>query len=99
MKSRRLMQPAPGLTTRLILFKVQPSRHAVGPPKSSVAKSACAPDSGPCAHTCYVELAFDVTKDEACARHWRVHQHKILGASSFAMRGCSPSSGWTRGLT
>ena len=27
MKSRRLMQPAPGLRTTLILFKVQPSRH------------------------------------------------------------------------
>src|SRR5262249_20118579 len=30
MKSRRLMQPAPGLRTTLILFKVQPSRHHRG---------------------------------------------------------------------
>src|SRR5262249_53295902 len=27
MKSRRLIQPPPGLTTRLILFKMEPSRH------------------------------------------------------------------------
>src|SRR5262245_42534253 len=31
MKVRRLMQPAPGLRTTLILFKVQPSRHLQRP--------------------------------------------------------------------
>src|SRR5262245_23045702 len=64
MKSRRLMQPPPGLTTRLILFKVQPSRHAVGPSKSSVTKSlvhliaALAPTL----------VAFDAQHVELCLR-------------------------------